>query len=162
MRDAYYQILGIDFEYYTPKTANQFLSDIFDVLRECGGAMVLKRKRKIGKLAHPEYRQFVEKSDGRSNFVVVDPDVAAFRLIEDCVAVISMPFTSTALLGRELGKPSIYYDPSGLVQKGDRAAHGIEILCGVGQLRKWMAAVMRLEEGYRSHTGNDQQSRLTE
>lgn len=143
VRSAFYQTLGIELEYYTPNTANQFLSDVYCVLREYEGTMVLKRKRKIGKLAHPKYRQFVQKFDGQMNFVAVDPDVSALRLIEDCVAVISMPFTSTALLGRDLGKPSVYYDPCGLIQRDDKAAHGIEILCGVEQLREWMGFVMK-------------------
>ena len=143
MRDAYYQILGLDSEYYTPKTANQFLSDISDVLRECGGVLVLKRKRKIGKSAHPRYRRFVGKLDGRSNFVTMDPDISALRLIEDCVAVISTPFTSTAILGRKLGKPSIYYDPHGVLQRDDRGAHGIQILSGIDELREWVVAVFK-------------------
>jgi polysaccharide biosynthesis PFTS motif protein len=144
MRSSFYKTLGINFDYYTPEIANQFLSDIYETLLECNGTLILKQKRKLGKLAHPKYRQFVEKFDGRSNFFAVDPDTSALRLIEECVAVISMPFTSTALLGRWLGKPSVYYDPSGLIQKDDRAAHGIEILCGVEKLREWMASAMKL------------------
>lgn len=140
MRDAFYQTLGIDFDYYTPKTANQFLSDIYKALRECGGTLALKRKRKAGQLAHPKYRQFIEKFDRLPNFIAVDPDMSASRLIEDCVAVISMPFTSTALLGRVLGKPTIYYDPHGVIQKDDRAAHGIEIVSGPEELRGWLTA----------------------
>jgi polysaccharide biosynthesis PFTS motif protein len=54
-----------------------------------------------------------------------------------------MPFTSTALLGREMGKPSIYYDPHGLVQKDDRAAHGIPIVTGPDELHAWIAAHQR-------------------
>ena len=140
MRDAFYQTLGNDFDYYTPKTANQFLSDIYKALRECGGTLALKRKRKAGQLVHPKYRQFIEKFDRLPNFIAVDPDISALRLIEDCVAVISMPFTSTALFGRELGKPSIYYDPHGVIQKDDRAAHGIEIVSGPEELRCWLTA----------------------
>lgn len=143
MRDAFYQTLGIDFEYYTPKTANQFLSDISDALRECGGTLVLKRKRKLGKLVHPKYRQFVEKCAGRSHFIAVDPDTPALQLIEDCAAVISMPFTSTAILGEKSGKPSIYYDPHGVLQKDDRGAHGVPILSGIHELREWLLSVFR-------------------
>jgi len=53
-----------------------------------------------------------------------------------------MPFTSTALLGREMGKPSVFYDPHGVLQKNDRAAHGIEIMRGPGELKSWLAAVL--------------------
>ena len=54
-----------------------------------------------------------------------------------------MPFTSTALLGRELGKPTVYYDPDGLLQKEGQPAHGIEILSGPNELRVWLKAVLK-------------------
>lgn len=139
MRASRYQILGADIEYYTPNTANQFLSDIYKVLSERGSTVALKRKREIGRLAHPKYRQLIRRFDRLPNFIAVDPDLSAFRLIEDCVAVISMPFTSTALIARELGKPSVFYDPTGQLQSDDRAAHGIPIVSGVEQLRAWFS-----------------------
>ena len=139
MRASRYQILGADIEYYTPSTANQFLSDIYEALRECGSTLALKRKREIGRLAHPKYRQLIGKFDRLPNFIAVDLDMSAFRLIEDCVAVISMPFTSTALIARELGKPSVFYDPTGQLQGDDRAAHGIPIILGVEQLKAWFS-----------------------
>ena len=67
--------------------------------------------------------------------LVIDPDHAAARLIEKSTLVISMPFTSTALIAKNLGVPSYYYDPSGIIQKGDRAAHSIPIISGVNELR---------------------------
>lgn len=145
VRDAFYNTLGIDFDYYTPKTANQFLSDIYKVLEDVDCILALKRKRKIGKLSHPAYRKYIEKLEELPNFVAVDPDISAWRLIEDSIAVVSMPFTSTALLGRELNKPSIYYDPGRVLQKDDRAAHGIEILCGPDELRGWLSTVLEKE-----------------
>ncbi|MES2413932.1 MAG: polysaccharide biosynthesis PFTS motif protein [Pseudomonadota bacterium] len=141
MRNSRYQTLGLDFEYYTPKTANQFLVDIHHVVTEYGGTVALKRKRKIGKMAHPKYRKTVDGLEKLPNFIAVGADTAASRLIEGCAAVISMPFSSPALLGRELGKPSVYYDPHGLVQKNDRAAHGIPILSGQEELAKWLSAL---------------------
>jgi len=142
-RDALYQSYVIDFEYYTPKTANQFLLDNYKVIMEYGGTLAFKRKRKVSGFFHPKYLQFIEKLDRLPNFIAVNPDVSAFRLIESCAAVISMPFTSTAHIGKQLGKPSIYYDPHGLVQKNDTAAHGIEILQGPEQLSEWLAIVMK-------------------
>jgi polysaccharide biosynthesis PFTS motif protein len=143
-RDAFYQTLGVDFDYSTPKTANQFLLDIYQTLKKCGGTMALKRKRKLGPLTHPKYRRFIAELARLPNFIAVDPDTSASRLSEDCVAVISRPFTSTALIARELGKPSIYYDPYGVLQKDDRAAHGIEIISGPEDLRAWLSAVLNV------------------
>ncbi|MCX5714176.1 MAG: polysaccharide biosynthesis PFTS motif protein, partial [Candidatus Omnitrophica bacterium] len=138
VREAFYKTLAIDFDYYTPKTTIQFLLDIHAVLESFGAVMCLKRKRKIGRLAHPKYRHFVEKFEDLGNIITIDPATSALRLIEGCVAVISMPFTSTAIIARELGKSSCYYDPSTLIQPDDRAAHGIEIIRGPAELKKWL------------------------
>lgn len=145
VRDAFYQTLGIDFDYYIPSTCNQFLIDIYNSLRNHNANLILKRKREIGKLAHYKYRNFLVNLKKQNNFIEVDNNIEAQRVIENCVAVISMPFTSTALLGRELGKPSVYYDPHGIVQKDDRAAHGIAILSGTQELTEWLNSIMRKE-----------------
>jgi len=70
--------------------------------------------------------------------------VAVHRLIEESHAVISMPFTSTALIGRELNKPSIYYDSLGFIGKNEPAAHGIEVISGKNELREWMNSYYKL------------------
>ena len=49
-----------------------------------------------------------------------------------------MPFTSTALISKNMNVPAIYYDPSGRVECDDKAAHGIEIISGKEALEKWM------------------------
>ena len=103
--------------------------------------MVLKHKRTIGKLLNRRYRRVVDGLVASDHFAAIDPDTAAIPVVESCDAVISMPFTSTALLGRELGKPSVYYDPTGVVQKDDRAAHGIEVLSGPQELQTWVSSV---------------------
>ena len=69
---------------------------------------------------------------------MVAPEFSAIRVIQASCAVISMPFTSTALIARSLGVPSVYYDPSGIVKRDDRAAHGIEILIGRHELERWL------------------------
>lgn len=140
-RDSRYQILGTEQEYYTPKTTNQFILDIYQLLSENNIYMVHKRKRNIGNLLHKSYASLIEKLRKSNNYISEDPDIGAINVIEKCKAVISMPFTSTALLGKALGKPSIYYDPHGIVQKDDRAAHGIPIVSGADELKRWFLSV---------------------
>jgi len=141
-RSSLSQILCASEEYYVPKIVNQFLLDIYTIIRECKGAMVHKRKRNIGKMIHPEYENLVKILAKAENVFSIEPEISAIRVIEGCFAVISMPFTSTALLGRELGKPSVYYNPVGVVQKDDRAAHGIPVLCGKDELRDWLVGLL--------------------
>jgi len=143
MRDAIYQPLAIDIEYYVPRNANKFLRDIQEATRTVGGVTVFKRKRDIGARVHPSYERTINGLGGTSSHLEIDSDISAGALIEKCQAVISMPFTSTALIGRQLGKPSVYYDPSGMCDKDDRAAHGIPILSGQEELQRWLAGLSR-------------------
>ena len=52
-----------------------------------------------------------------------------------------MTFTSTALIGKFQGKPSVYYDSGAKVVKRDCAAHGIDILIGKEELRAWLNTI---------------------
>ena len=103
--------------------------------------MVLKRKRDVGTRLHPGYERTINRLCTSSNYLEIDSDTSASSLIAKCQAVISAPFTSTALIARELGKPSIYYDPHGICEKDDRAAHGIPILSGQEELANWLSAL---------------------
>jgi polysaccharide biosynthesis PFTS motif protein len=136
-RDAQYQMHVVVPEYFVPPVVNKFLEDIFVISNRYDLNMVLKRKRHIGNLLNRKYRNLVEKLAESTNFISIDPDVAALRLIREAEIVISFPFTATALIARVEGKSSIFYDPSGLVQKDDRAAHGVEIVSGFEELDKW-------------------------
>jgi polysaccharide biosynthesis PFTS motif protein len=131
-------------EYYIPWNANKFLKDTHEVIKKVGGVMVFKRKRDVGRRLHRSYHRTIQGLIGTSNFQEFDPDISASALIENCIAVISAPYTSTALIGRRLGKPSVYYDPNGICEKDDRAAHGIPILSGVSELREWIGVTLEV------------------
>ena len=76
-----------------------------------------------------------------SNYLEIDPRVDAMVVIQKTKACISLPFTSTALIAKYEGKPSIYYDPSGIIQKNDRAAHGIPVLVNIDELQQWVEGI---------------------
>jgi polysaccharide biosynthesis PFTS motif protein len=138
-RRSRYVTLGMDSEFYTPVVTNPFLEHVCNATRQYNFDMLWKRKRNIGRIAHPFYRHLADQLANNSHVMLVDPEISAIRVIESSVAVISMPFTSTALIAKEMGKPSIYYDPSGLLQKDDRAAHGIAILSTRDELATWLS-----------------------
>jgi polysaccharide biosynthesis PFTS motif protein len=137
-RNAKYQLYGLEYDYYTPEIAIKFLDDIQSVLAELNHKMLFKRKREIGNHAHPRYVEFVHSFSKTSNVISISPLISASRVIEVCDIVISMPFSSTALLGAYQGKLSVYYDSDGKVAKEDCAAHGIEVLIGKQELRAWL------------------------
>lgn len=137
-RVSKYQSLGLGYEYYVPQVSIKFLEDIQAVLDEFGIDMAFKRKRDIGKLAHPVYRSAVELIETEPNVISISSSVSAARLIENSLAVISMPYTSTALIAANQGIPSVYYDSSAKVVRDDCAAHGIPVLIGRHELRSWL------------------------
>jgi polysaccharide biosynthesis PFTS motif protein len=132
------QTSASEFNYYTVENCSAFLTDIARVSAALGVQMVWKRKRDIGKIADPLYRKLVVEMDASGAALVVPSEHSAVRVIENCDIVVSAPFTSTALLGRDLGKPSCYYDPNGAFQRDDRSAHDIPILQGYDELATWV------------------------
>lgn len=131
--------LGTKTEFYTSEIANAFLQQVSDVILHQGIFMNWKRKRNIGDIAHLFYRKLLDDLSKLNHVRLIDPDISAISVIEKSCAVISMPYTSTALIARELGKPSIYFDPTGLLQKNDRAAHGIPVISSQVDLAFWLS-----------------------
>lgn len=152
MRDSHYRLLGLDFDYYVPEVCNGFLQDLFQSVTEQQATMGLKRKREIGKASHPRYRHLLSNLASDPGFLSIDPDTAAMQLIPQAAAVVSMPFTSTAILARLAGKPSVFYDPLGVCDPADPAAHGIPVLRNRMELKCWLSEVLALS----SKAGNPQ------
>lgn len=139
MRDSFYQSLGLELEYYVALNSNRFLNDIYQEIHESGSIMVLKSKRDIGRLLTHSYNKVFNNLLSKKDVLNLDPGISAYRVIQQSKAVISMPFTSTALIAKELGKPACYYDPFGMIQKDDRASSGIDIITGKKELENWIS-----------------------
>lgn len=144
-----------DLDYGNPYVPMKFIQDIHAAVSRLGGTMVHKRKRNDDRRFRKIYRRMIEQLSGSSGFVSIEPDTSAIRVIEHCRAVVSMPFTSTAILGRHLGKPSIYYDPTGRLQKDDKGAHGIPVLSGKEELKVWVTAVISSNQDQSSKSQSD-------
>jgi polysaccharide biosynthesis PFTS motif protein len=136
-RDSRYQALGLVNDFFTPETMNNFILDIYNVAKANNFTIVLKRKRNIGKLVNSKYQILIDRLASCPYFATLDSNISAFRLIEKTSVVISIPFTSTAIIAKEMGKVSIYYDPTEEIQKDDRAAHGIPVISGISELSNW-------------------------
>ena len=135
-----YVASGLGIEYYIPKIVNQFLDDIYSVLEKNDVIMAHKMKR-TNKNAHEEYMQNLKVLNKQKNYIAIDPDIDPTQIIKKTKACISMPFTSTALIAKREGRPSVYYDPSGIIQKDDRAAHGVSVLNDIDDLQEWLKGI---------------------
>jgi polysaccharide biosynthesis PFTS motif protein len=92
----------------------------------------------MGNMEHPRYKTYLSKFKILPRFIEIKYDIDPNAIIKNSVAVISAPFTSTAILGELKGKPSVFYDPTGLLAQNDPAAHGITILKGKEELASWL------------------------
>jgi len=138
-RDCLHQSFGIISPHIVSKAVNQFLIDIYNVLRDAGIYMAYKRKRKIDiNHIHIEHEKLYRHLYKKDNIVNINPNISATRIINNCEFAITYPFSSTAIIAANQGKPSVYYDPLNIIQKNDRAAHGISVLHNVYELRAWV------------------------
>jgi polysaccharide biosynthesis PFTS motif protein len=138
-RDFKYSLFCEPSDYYIPSITNQFLDDIFDIVKSKKATMVYKGKRSIGKLAHYKHRIKMLEFSKEKEFMIIDSDISPAILCEVSNCVISFPFTSTSLIAKQYGKPTVYYDPTGKIDKLDPAAYGIQIISGRIELTQWLS-----------------------
>jgi polysaccharide biosynthesis PFTS motif protein len=142
VRNSYYQLYVFPIEYYVPRVINKFLLDIDSVFSKHNVTIFHKKKRKIGKVAHPSYRKLTSNLYRNGNFLLIEDYYSAIDIIKSCKYVISFPFTSTGVIAMKEGIHSIYYDPTELIQHDDKAAHGVPIISGKKELYVWADKVI--------------------
>lgn len=145
VRPAIYAPIGLAFDYYRPETAVPFLHQATSAVQAMGRTALLKRKRGHGRgFVHRAYLSEVDRLQEQGALVIVDPDLAATRVIERAEAVISMPFTSTSVTAHSMGKPACFFDPTGLLAKDDKDARGLPILHTQRALEEWLGSVLAI------------------
>lgn len=142
-RTSVYQMLAIPFDYYVASVSENFLKDVCEACRSVGHKVVWKKKRGIGSNIHKSYEKIANYLTASSDVSLIDSDVSPFSVIEKSFAVISMPFTSTAHIAKEMGIPAVYYDSTGSLYADDPASHGVEIVGSLGELKKWLNSISR-------------------
>jgi polysaccharide biosynthesis PFTS motif protein len=138
IRSSTFSVQGHRSEFYTPPITKMFFKDILGLSAKYNLKLLWKKKREIGRGAHPAYRNLLNQIINEKNIIIIDPEVSVLSVIESSSAVISMPFTSVAIMAKNLGKPSVYFDPSKTILKDDRAAHGIQVIHEIDELEDWL------------------------
>ena len=127
------------FEFYNPQNCIKFLCDIEKIATSQSLMMILKRKRHDPRYGHRSYAKVVEQMIKKAQYITyVDPKTSPHKAILAADIAISIPFTSTAIIARNMGKPSCYYDPTGLLNPSDPNADGIPIIQGTPNLKRWI------------------------
>ena len=134
-----------DVGYHDHRKDVLFLSDLFELASELGFLLMHKTKRMLpGEKRTPEYKNLLCNLDSSPNYVQVNPKVSAHHLSLESDLVISLPFTSTAYLAHELGKPSIFYDPIGKLKSNDPALSNIPLFQSIGLLKAFVRNIIHV------------------
>lgn len=76
------------------------------------------------------------------NVDILHPIISAIQVIRQSIGCISFPFTSTAVIARNEGIPSSYFDPTASLCVNDFDIRGIEIIKNKQSLKEWMKALL--------------------
>lgn len=138
-RLSFYVTLARQYEYYVPKTVKNFLLSIEEIRDELNFEIHFKMKRHQSSLTDRSYKKLIERLiNGGWN--MVDPEVNASHLIAHTNASIHFPFTSTALIAEKMGKPAIYFDPTGKLGKNNTAMLGSGVALSKLELKTFVQA----------------------
>lgn len=119
-------------------TIIQFIKEITFIAHQYNFNVYHKSKRDVGNNRSKNYEIFLDELKVyNKNFISVDPNYSARKLIRSTNGTISIPFTSTNIIANEENKPCAYFDPNGKVDPSDRASSGILVLLNLDDLESW-------------------------
>lgn len=131
--------LGNSFDYYNIENSKKFMSDVLLAAKKANYHVFFKRKRPSS-LVDSTYLRFLDDLKIKfENFTEIPAENDPISIIENVDKVISMPFTSTALLGQFFNKKSIYYDVTSSLIKRQKASYDIEIKSNIDELYTWLS-----------------------
>jgi polysaccharide biosynthesis PFTS motif protein len=134
--------LGLYADYFSVSNLTGFLESIYKAIYRNNCIMVLKHKRTINNgLIDPIYLKLIDNLSELDNVINVDPDISAERIVCKTMGSISLPFTSTALITASIGKPSIYFDPTGALKTNETSQDNIPIIDNTKSLDNWISMV---------------------
>lgn len=142
-RTLYKATRGNHNAYYEISTLTAFLDDLVECAGELGFHLALKTKRGGTEHDPKAYVNRIARLSESGKLKAIPYGVAPRRLAENCCAIIALPFTTPALLGRELGIPSIYYDPTASLRHAASVGHGLPVVFGKAELKDWLANLAR-------------------
>jgi polysaccharide biosynthesis PFTS motif protein len=152
--DKFYDITIFD---VTPKTgrhsldtiyngdyARKFLSEIVTAATVLKGKrsrkinIALKSKRSYKGFCEPTYSLLLDFLVKSKVIDILPPETNAFELIRSSSVVIVYPFSSPAVIGREMNVPTIFYEPGDYLVKVDEK-YGVPVVSSLNQLIEFLS-----------------------
>ena len=82
--------------------------------------------------------------DYKDTIFLIDDKVSADRLIQSADIIVSKPFSTTALIAKNINKPSIFFDPTSMIWNLDPALRDIPILSNKTQLKSYIIKTLSI------------------
>jgi hypothetical protein len=121
-----------------------FLQPIIEICSSEGIKVFHKPKRIIPNRTQVVNVQKVLRSEsGADMYTRIDPCVSPHRLISGALGVISLPPTTTGLIGYQMNTPSVYFDPYGKVYRNDPSLEGVNVINSKEELEIWIKSLRK-------------------
>jgi polysaccharide biosynthesis PFTS motif protein len=118
---------------------SKFYDDLLEIIKGKDIFLAIKRKKEFNVTLEKKYiRNIYEKLKKNPQVVYINPKISPYRLIQQTLCTISLPFTSTSVAANFLKKESIYYDPINQINKDDPSSCGIEVISNKKRLEEWV------------------------
>jgi polysaccharide biosynthesis PFTS motif protein len=118
-----------------------YLKTVIEAAAESDLLLVYKIKRPENQKLPPRYKQFLKEAKMKhpNNFIVVESDISPQVLIENAIAVICKPLSTTALIAKQNSSHVAFYDPTSKIDKNDPSLREIRTINSAEELRNFMA-----------------------
>lgn len=134
----YYVLVGSKNNPYTLKYCIKFINDIIEVAKKLDCIVMIKNKR-FSEISDKNYQVFLSKmKKNNSNVFIINSSVSALSLVSVSKCVISIPFSSPALIAKRMNISSVYYDPSSLLNNCLYQNSEVSLIKKKLTLRKWI------------------------
>lgn len=131
------------FGLYDRESIKNFFETILNTAESLGFSVIHKTKRDIGNNRAHFYRGLLTHIEKKypNIYIRVDDTIAPSRIISKSFAVISTPVSTTAVIARNLGIPSIFYDSTAIISGDDSALRGIKVISSSVKLAEWLSVL---------------------
>lgn len=128
-RKSFYCNYDKNVQYYTDEIYIDFFEHIIKSVEKTNNKILVKIKRGY-KHRSKKYLKYLESLKTYDKVELIDFEYSPQELIEKLnpIAVISMPYTSTAIIANKLKVPSIYYDSSNIIDSKHYSNNSIEVI----------------------------------
>lgn len=140
-------------EYYSEDNSKKFFEHLQKITRDKKFNIIIKRKRESVYTSKSYLNYLKNIKLKNNNWIEVDPDLSAQDVISFFAPklCISMPYTSTAIIAKNLNFNSVYYDATEKIDISHYSNNNIEVLQGYTNLENFINSLELSENVFKKN-----------